>query len=185
MTAPRKPKALRSTTASKETELQSQAGEWYPTRILPYRTLEGETEGAVVTFAHITARKQPEETVRMSDRRLATLVLDSHDAMTMQDLEGRILAWNPAAAKMYGWSETEALAMNVRELIPQLQRHEELDVVRRLSRSEILEPYRAQRLTKDGATMDVMLTATALLDHSGKGYAVAATERLLEGGRRG
>jgi PAS domain S-box-containing protein len=37
------------------------------------------------------------------------MVRDAHDAVTVQDLDGRILAWNPGAVRMYGWSEAEAL----------------------------------------------------------------------------
>jgi len=33
---------------------------------------------------------------------------DSYDAITVHDLAGRIMAWNPAAEKAYGWSETKA-----------------------------------------------------------------------------
>ena len=42
----------------------------------------------------------------------------------VQDLDGRILAWNPAAERMYGWSEPEALTMNIRDLIPEELREE-------------------------------------------------------------
>ena len=103
---------------------------------------------------------------------------DAHDAITLQDMEGRILAWNPGAVRMYGWTEAEALAMNVRERIPQQRRDEELVKMRLLSLDEILEPYRTQRLAKGGAVMDVSLTATALLDGDGDTYAIATTERL-------
>ena len=34
---------------------------------------------------------------------------DAYDAITVQDLDGRILTWNPGAVRMYGWSESEAL----------------------------------------------------------------------------
>jgi two-component system CheB/CheR fusion protein len=54
--------------------------------------------------------------------------------------------------------------------------------VRQLSRSEILEPYRTQRIAKDGRTVEVQLTATALVNEAGKAYAVATTERPMESG---
>jgi two-component system CheB/CheR fusion protein len=50
--------------------------------------------------------------------RLAVVVRDASDAITVQDLEGRITAWNPGAQRLYGWSEDEALQMNVRDRIP-------------------------------------------------------------------
>ena len=36
--------------------------------------------------------------------RLSVVVRDAHDAITMQDLQGRILAWNPGAEKIFGYS---------------------------------------------------------------------------------
>jgi PAS domain-containing protein len=38
-------------------------------------------------------------------RRMATVIQDSNDAITFQDLEGNILAWNRGAELMYGYSE--------------------------------------------------------------------------------
>ena len=53
---------------------------------------------------------------------MAAAVRDAHDAITVQDMEGRILVWNPEAERMYGWSEAEALAMNIRDMIPEDKR---------------------------------------------------------------
>ena len=163
----------------RELEVQTRTGAWFLLRIRPYRTQENVIEGAVLTFTEITELKKMQTALRESEglRRLAVVVRDAHDAVTVQDLEGRILAWNPGAERLYGWSEAEALTMNIRDLIPEAQRKEALAVLRRLSRLEILEPYRMRRLAKDGRTLDVWLTATALLKADGEMYAVATTER--------
>jgi two-component system CheB/CheR fusion protein len=79
---------------------------------------------------------------------------------------------------MYGWSETEALAMNTRERIPQELRKEALHRVHQLSLSEVLEPYRTKRLTKNGDVLEIWMTATALLNEAGTMYAIATTERM-------
>ena len=52
-----------------------------------------------------------------------------------------------------------------------------LDKLAQLSRSQILEPYRTQRISKDGAVLQVSIISTALLDEAGKMYAIATTER--------
>jgi two-component system CheB/CheR fusion protein len=80
---------------------------------------------------------------------------------------------------MYGWNETEALAMNVRDRIPEDRRGEELEIVQRLGSSSVLEPYRTQRITRDGRVVEVLLMATALVDESGSVYAIATTERVM------
>lgn len=81
---------------------------------------------------------------------------------------------------MYGWSEAEALAMNVRDRIPEGQRKQALVKLQQLSLAEILEPYRTQRITKGGAVVEVWMTATALVNEAGQLYAIATTERARE-----
>ncbi len=109
--------------------------------------------------------------------RLASVVRDANDAILVQDLTGRILAWNPMAEKMYGWSEGEALAMNIRDLVPADDRKQALGVVQQLTRGRVLEPYRITRLTRNNQIVEVWITATALLDANGDTYAIATTER--------
>jgi two-component system CheB/CheR fusion protein len=81
---------------------------------------------------------------------------------------------------MYGWSETEALGMNVRDRIPKGLREEALSKLHQLSQAEILEPYRTQRITKDGNVVEVWMTPTALMNEAGQMYAIATTERTRE-----
>jgi two-component system CheB/CheR fusion protein len=171
--------AVLDTLKPREAEVQALDGAWYLLRILPYRTLENAIEGAAITSTEITELKRMQATLKETEgqRRLAIVVRDAHDAIAVQDLEGRILAWNPSAVRMYGWTESEALEMNIHELIPEGQGDSALEIVKRLSSAEVLEPYRAQRITKDGRIVGVWLTATALVNSAGDMYAVATTER--------
>jgi len=172
--------AVLDTLIPKELEVQAKAGAWYDMRIMPYRTTENVIEGAVITFVDITEMKEAQDKLREANdlMRLAVVVRDAYDAIILQDLDGRILAWNPGAVRMYGWSESEAKEMNIRDLIPEGQREEALAAIRRISRAEILEPYRAQRIAKDGRVLEVWMTSTALVDETGNMYAIATTERL-------
>lgn len=173
-------KSVLETLVPREIEVQNNDGEWFLLRIRPYRTLENVIEGAVITFFDINEIKQAREALQKSHdllRLAAVVVRDSHDAVIVQDLEGRILTWNPAAQRMYGWNEAEALKMNIRELIPEDLRIEALNRVHQLSLAEVIAPYRTRRVDKDGRTIDVWLTATALLNEVGQVYAISTTER--------
>ena len=112
--------------------------------------------------------------------RLAVVVRDAHDAITMQDLKGRTLAWNPAATRIYGWSETEALLMNVRDRIPNAALAREVAAMTQLSQAQILAPYLTERIDKQGVVIPVTITSTALLNDAGEIYAIATTERLVD-----
>jgi two-component system CheB/CheR fusion protein len=132
----------------------------------------------------ITVHKRTEETLRKANDqlRLAVVVRDSRDAVTVQDLEGRIITWNPGAVRIYGWSEAEALAMNVHDRIPEGLRKDDLTKLHLLSQQVILEPYFTQRLTKDGSIVEVSIVSTALVDEAGQMYAIATTERVKSDG---
>jgi two-component system CheB/CheR fusion protein len=165
-----------------EKRVESMDNKCYTLRILPYRTLNNAIMGAVITFVDITETLQREEALEKANRqlRLAVVVRDAHDAITVQDLNGRIIAWNPGAERMYGWREEEALLMNVSDRTPEGQRKKALDNLIKLSQAKILKPYRTQRITKNSAIVDVWITATALINETGQVYAVATTERLSE-----
>jgi two-component system CheB/CheR fusion protein len=163
-----------------EVEVQTVEGRWYTLRIQPYRTLENVIEGAVITFVDITEVKKTREALREANDqlRLAVVVRDAYDAIIAQDLQGQIIAWNPGAVRLYGWSEAEALAMNIGDLIPEWLREKALATINQLSQAKVLEPYLTQRIAKDGTALEVQLTSTALLSASGQIYAVATTERV-------
>ncbi|MFO7966331.1 MAG: CheR family methyltransferase [Archaeoglobaceae archaeon] len=157
----------------KETEAQTENGNWFLVRVLPYHTINDVIEGVVVTFIDITQRKQVEEELR----RLATVVKDSNDAITVHDFTGNITHWNWGAEKMYGYSENEALKMNIKELVPEEKRKEAFKYIEKVKRGEPVESFETQRVTKEGRIIDVWLTATELVDDDGESIAVSTTER--------
>jgi two-component system, chemotaxis family, CheB/CheR fusion protein len=163
-------------------EVQTRAGAWYLLQIRPYRTLENVIEGAVITFTDITEVKQARATLREAEalRRLAVVVEDANDAVTMQDLDGQIQAWNPAAVRAYGWSQAEALGMNYMDLVPADRKDETRAMLARLGRGDAPTPYRTRRRTRDERIVTVWITATALVDGGGSTYALATTERIIE-----
>ena len=168
------------TLVPKEVEVQNTDGKWYTMRIQPYRTLDNVIEGAVISFGDISEIVKIRDALAKANMlsHLAPIVCDVRDAVTLQDLDGRVLAWNPGAVNLYGWSEQEALKMNVRDRIPQELREGEEARMRQLATSEILDPYFTQRLSRTGAILDIWLVASAVFDKTGQVYAFATMERL-------
>jgi PAS domain S-box-containing protein len=128
----------------------------------------------------ITERKQAEIALKdkMEDlRRLATVVSDSNDAVILHDFDGKILAWNRGAKETYGYTETEALGKNVREIVADADREAALTLIQRIQQGDIVKSFELRRVTKDGRILDVWLTTTLLTDEKGKPVAIATTER--------
>src|SRR5476649_1804956 len=110
-------------------------------------------------------------------RRMATVIQDSNDAITIQDLEGRILAWNRGAEIIYGYSESEALQMNIVDTVPESHQSEAMNFITALNSGELVSSLETKRKTKDGRIIDVWLTNTKLVDDQGKLTGVATTGR--------
>jgi two-component system, chemotaxis family, CheB/CheR fusion protein len=161
------------TLGPKEIEVQRKDGHWYNMRILPYLTVQNALGGLVVSFLDIDKQKL----AAAAERRLATVVKDSNDAIVTNDLEGKIQTWNKGAARMFGYSEEEALRLNMADLVIKGETTQEGKFLADLKNGKEIESLEVQRRTKDGRTIDVWLTATKVIDDHGKIVGVATTER--------
>jgi two-component system CheB/CheR fusion protein len=163
-----------------ESEINTEDGMCYLRRIVPYRTTDNRIEGVVITFINITQRKKAEE----DNLRLATVIRDSNDAVTLTDPEGKIIAWNKGAIDTYGWSEQEALTMNIRELIPENSLDNTFQLLQRRLKREDIHSAETQRISKDGQIIEVSQTVTPLFDKAGKITAIANTEHNISRRKR-
>lgn len=156
-------------------EILTKDGIWYSLRVLPYRTNSNVIEGVVMTFININEIKKAGIV-----KRLATILEDSNDAIVMLDFKGQITAWNKGAQNMYGYTEPEALLMNYQDLFAEDHPASFKEIVDKLNKGEQIRSLKCKRRTKGGDILDIWLTATVLLDESGRSAGVAVTERNLD-----
>jgi PAS domain S-box-containing protein len=78
---------------------------------------------------------------------------------------------------MYGYSEEEALQLNVHCLTTPGKVEEQKEFTRRLMAGETITSFETQRVTKDGRVLDIWMTVTKLMDGAGKPIGIASTER--------
>ena len=98
------------------------------------------------------------------NQRLALIAKQSSDAIIIQDLEGTVTFWNPAAERLFGYRADEMLGRSAALLTPgelaeEIER--DLGVVRARG---VIENQETQRLAKDGRVLDVALSAAPLID---------------------
>jgi PAS domain S-box-containing protein len=105
--------------------------------------------------------------------RLAQVVRSTRDAVLSKDLEGVITSWNPAAIRLYGYSEAEAIGSHISLLIPSDHQNEEQEILDRVRRGEAVESYETERIRKDGARIDVSLTVSPI-EHPDRGIVGAS-----------
>src|SRR6185369_17063648 len=79
-------------------------------------------------------RRLTSAAMRESEERLRAVVESTPDvAVQWYDSQGYILFWNRASAKLFGWTEAEALGKTLADLIFSREQHEEfLNIVRQV-----------------------------------------------------
>jgi PAS domain S-box-containing protein len=68
-------------------------------------------------FSDISTRKQMEADLRESESRMRAISESAQDAIIMIDPKGAIRFWNPAAERIFGYAQNEALGQNLHLLL--------------------------------------------------------------------
>jgi PAS domain S-box-containing protein len=93
---------------------------------------------------------------------LQTLIDSINDAVVATDTEGRVIIWNPAAEKMFGYKKKEALGKNVDELIGGPEAKKAKQITRRILKRKISNQI-AIRYTKEGKAITVSISASPVI----------------------
>ncbi len=80
------------------------------------------TLAGAITEAWVLLRTK--DTLRTSQRQLATVIRAARDAIVMVQADGAVSFWNPAAEKLFGYAEREVLGRNLHEFIVPAERRE-------------------------------------------------------------
>ena len=99
---------------------------------------------------------------------LAAIVESSGDAIISKTLDGVVLSWNGGAERLYGYPAREAIGRVITFLLPEGREDEEDAILERIRRGERIEHFETVRRRKGGATVDVSLTISPVLDDSGR-----------------
>ncbi len=112
-------------------------------------------------------RKWAEDSVRESEARKAAVLESALDAIITMDHEGRVVEFNPAAERTFGYSQDEAVGREMAELIipPSLREAHRRGLARYLATEEGVVIGNRVELTamrSDGAEFPVELTVTRI-----------------------
>jgi PAS domain S-box-containing protein len=120
--------------------------------------------GIVQLLNQIAARKEVEASLAY----ISAIVEYSGEAIISKSLEGKILSWNNAAEKIFGYKAEEAIGKSLDLIIPSDLVHEEQQILAKIRCGELVEDYETVRLRKDGQLISVSCTISPLKDITGK-----------------
>jgi PAS domain S-box-containing protein len=111
--------------------------------------------------------QKAEAALRDTTRRLHALIDASPLAIVAMDESGRVMAWNPAATAMFGWTESETIGQPLLN-VPDERREEYEALMSRYRRGEAVTGFETQRQRKDGTLVDIVLSVAPMIDGEGR-----------------
>ncbi|MEI8288857.1 MAG: PAS domain S-box protein [Verrucomicrobiota bacterium] len=117
----------------------------------------------------LTARKQAEEALRLSEKKFHQLFDAMTDAFASVNMAGQIQEFNPAYRQLLGYSDPELKRLSYQDLTPEKWRAFEAGIIRR----QVLlrgysEVYEKEYRRKDGVIIPVELRTLLIRDEQGK-----------------
>jgi PAS domain S-box-containing protein len=139
----------------------------------PIRGEDGTIRGTVLVFRDVTDRRRAQEASRL----LAAIVESSEDAIITQDLQGIVTSWNRGAEQIFGYSAQEMIGYPIAALALPGADYEMPQIVARIRGGERIAQYHALRRKKDGGTIHLSVSVSALHDAHGQIIGVSKIAR--------
>ncbi|MGE0326314.1 MAG: PAS domain S-box protein [Polyangiaceae bacterium] len=127
-----------------------------------------EEDAILFTFRDVTQERLTARELRQTKEFLERVIDSSVDAIVSADLSGKVLLFNRAASRVFGYSPEDIIGKaNVQIFYPQGVAQE---VMRKIRGSEhggsgLLEDYRVDMLSRTGETIQVKLSAALILEN--------------------
>ncbi|MDP1940782.1 MAG: PAS domain S-box protein, partial [Gallionella sp.] len=100
--------------------------------------------------------------------RYGSIIASSDDAIMSKSLDGIITSWNPAAERLFGYTEQEAIGQPMLMLFPEERADEEASILARIRNGERIHHFETTRIRKDGSKIDVSVSISPLLNNKGE-----------------
>lgn len=134
---------------------------------------EGRIAGAVNMLIDISRHKIDEE----KSARLSAVVESSVAAIISKTLEGIVTSWNPAAERIFGYTQEEMVGKSITRIIPHDRLEEEATILARMAIGEKIDHHETKRITRDNKLIDIALTISPIKDECGKVIGISKIAR--------
>jgi PAS domain S-box-containing protein len=127
---------------------------------------QGNVRNVVCGGLDVTERERQHKQLQASGQRLQAAIEASPVAIVEYALDDTIARWNPAAERMFGWSAEDVVGGRARHL-PFERQAELTELMARVRAGETYTGVETTRVRKDGATIDVEVSAAPIRDPAG------------------
>lgn len=113
-----------------------------------------------------------------------SIISSSNDPIVSLNLSYQITSWNPAAERLYGYTEAEALRQSMSVLFSREEPDQSAKHLQRARTGESLSNFETTLLRKSGQPVEVALTLSPIRSESGEVIGISAITRDLSSQKR-
>lgn len=140
---------------------------WVSDRGFAIRGEDGQVRRIAGITEDITERYQAIEALRASEEKYRTVLEANPDPVVVYDIEGKVVYFNPAFTRVFGWSLGERLGRKMDILVPEENWPETEMMIDRVLAGESFSGIETRRYTKEGKIIPVSVSGAILRDMDG------------------
>jgi PAS domain S-box-containing protein len=160
-------KALK-TGKTEQAEIAGPDGRYWHIWGYPIRNIKGRITGAVETALNITEGKKAKEALQEREALLHLQFERMPIACITWDLDFRVVSWNPAAEKIFGFPEKDVLGKHPYDFIVPKELQPQIDIIwKRLLEGDRTAHSENENITKDGRIITCYWVNTPLKKANG------------------
>ena len=157
----------RSRTIEVEVKCKDGSTIWTEAKMSFLRDQNGRPTGIIGVTRDISERKQVEEALRRSEEKYRTVLEANPDPVVVYDMKGKVIYFNPAFTRVFGWTLAERLGKKMDVFVPEEALRETKMMIEKVLTGERFFNIETRRYNKNGETIPVSISGAIYKDKNG------------------
>jgi PAS domain S-box-containing protein len=154
----------RSRTLEIEVKCKDGSTIWTEAKMSFLRDQSGRPTGIIGVTRNISDRKQTEEALRESEEKYRTVLEANPDPVVVYDIEGKVIYFNPAFTRVFGWTLAERLGNKMDVFVPEEAWKETKMMIEKVLAGERFSNIETLRYNKKGDKIPVSVSGAIYKD---------------------
>ena len=159
---------LRSRTLEVEVKCKDGSTIWTEAKMSFLRDQNGLPTGIIGVTRDISERRQVEEALRRSEEKYRTVLEANPDPLVVYDMEGKVIYFNPAFTRVFGWTLADRLGEKMDFFVPGDAWRETKMMIDKVLAGERFSSVETIRYNHKGETIPVSVSGAIYKDNKGK-----------------
>jgi PAS domain S-box-containing protein len=140
---------------------------WSEAKMSFLRDQNGHPTGIIGVTRDISKRKKAEEALRESEEKYRTVLEANPDPVVVYDIEGKVIYFNPAFTRVFGWTLAERLGKKMDVFVPEEAWKETKMMIEKVLAGERFSNIETFRYNRKGKIIPVSVSGAVYRDKNG------------------